>query len=347
MSATTASVTPLAEVDIAAQAITQLALGEGYVAFAVVPRDGATVARPSRVEILDLASREVRRIATTSWPAGQTDLVRADDGWVLWEDLERTPSTDGGVMRWKVMAHRLSDSSTHTLATSDTPSAIPTLAAGGGRLVWTSGGGSDGTGGLSLHAYDTSTGTSRQLAAGLPRLTDLAAAPDGAYYTVADPKTAAQNTWRVPWQGGTPARLDTGGSSRSFRASGTGLASWEVATGGPSTRLGIGRLRGAGSAEGFATGPTYLDAPNASNTAPGTDVVSYFDGQAHFRAVPVAGDGTLGTPVPVSADGEFLHVPCRITARSHEVAYCTESDVATAGPPSAITLKVKTVVLGQ
>ena len=47
-----------------------------------------------RVELLDLASRDVRRIATTSWPAGQTDLVRTDGGWVLWEDLERTPSTD-------------------------------------------------------------------------------------------------------------------------------------------------------------------------------------------------------------------------------------------------------------
>ncbi len=357
--AATASVTSRADVEIPAQALTQLALGEGFVAFAVVPVGGAQIARPNRVELLDLASRDVRRIATTSWPAGQTDLVRTDGGWVLWEDLERTPSTDASVMRWKVMAHRLADSTTHTLAASDTPSAIPTLAAGGGRLVWTSGGGADGAGGLALHAYETSTGTSRQLASGLPRLTDLAAAPDGAYYTVADPTTGAQVTWRVPWQGGAPSRLDTGGSSRSFRASGSGLASWEDAEAGPSKRLGIARLRGVGASDGsgdgpdqgsgsgLAAGPAYLDAPGASNTAPGRDVVAYFDGQAHVRAVPVASDGSLGTPAPVSADGELLHVPCRITARDREVAYCTEPDLSTAGPPTHITLKVKTVALGQ
>ncbi len=328
-----------------AQALTQLALGDGFVAYAVVPAGGGQVVRPNGVEVADLASRSTRRIAGSSWPAGQTDLVRADGGWVLWEDLERTPSTDGGAMRWKVMAHRLADSSTHTLADSPTPSTIPTLAAGAGRLLWTSGGGTDGAAGLSLHAYDTSTGSSRRLASGLPRITDVAAAPDGAYYTVIDPSAGTQATWHVPWDGGTPARLDTGGSSRSFRVSGTGLASWEEAAAGPSKGLGIARLGGTGKP--FASGPTHLDAPGASNTAPGTDVVSYFDGDAHFRSVPVAGDGSLGTPVAVSADGEFLHVPCRITARGHDVAYCTEPDFSSAGPPTSITLKIKTIALGQ
>ncbi len=326
---------------VPALAVSQLALSDRYLAYAVVTAGASQgAARPTRVDAVDLDSKTKRPLASTTWPQGQTDLVRISGSWVLWEDLERMPSTDANSMRWKVFAHNLADGSTRTLASSDRPSALPSLAAGAGRLVWTQAGGPDAAEGFAVHVSETDTGASRVLASGLPQVNDLAVSANGVYYTTADPDADGQRVWCVPWSGGAPRRVDTGGPGQGLKIGETGLASWEDATVGPARRLGVGRLGGAAAPDTLAPGPTFLDLPGASNAAPGAAAVAFFDGVDHFRAVRVSPDGTLSAPIELSRDGEVLHVPCRIAADGEEFAYCVEPDGQRSGDASESPITV-------
>ncbi|MEP7159878.1 MAG: hypothetical protein ABI746_02110 [Dermatophilaceae bacterium] len=340
-SAGSAAAIPRWTLSVPAFAVSQLGLSDRYLAYAVVtPGASQGAARPTRVDAVDLDTKAIRTVASTTWPQGQTDLVRISGSWLLWEDLERTPSTDVSSMRWKVLAHNLADGSTRTLASSDLPSALPSLAAGAGRLAWTQASGPDAASGFAVHVFETATGASRVLASGLPPVNDLAVSAGGIYYTTADPGAASQKVWCVPGSGGPPRPVDIGGPGRGLKIGETGLASWEDATVGPARRLGIGRLGDAAAADTLAQGPTFLDLPGASNAAPGAGAVAFFDGVDHFRAVRVGLDGTLSAPIKLSRDGEALHVPCRIAAYGDEVAYCVEPDGASSGDGSGSSITV-------
>lgn len=318
-------------VQVPAKALSNLALSETQLLFVVTPSElPPGDSRPTRVTVMDLSTRQVTEVATTQWPQGQVEGPLIAGSWAFWLDEARLPSTDWMYLPWRIHAHDLDSGATQALAESPTETAIPAMTAGSGRLAWAQGGPPGDTKGIDVHMFSPSTGAKHTLATGLKQVLDGTAGPDGFYYTVSDPGGQTLKPWRIAWSGGAPEAVEVPGQVRRLRMNDDGLASWEDSVSGPASRLGIGHLS-AGSAP-----PAFMSMVNASNAAPGKDMVAFYDGDSHVRAVRVEPDGTLSAAIQVSQDDEELHVPCRIAAHGSTVAYCVEP--ATPGDPIIVVV---------
>jgi hypothetical protein len=292
--------------------VEHLTLFGRWVGYAVNHSDAkGSVAR--QVEAIDVSTKQVRAVATSSWPQGQTDWVEGTGNWIFWTDQQQQGSDQVPSMKWRILGEDLSTGRKVTVAESPFPSPVPIPRAGAGRLAWFEQA-KPAVATVTIKAFDTTTATTRVLLDGVQAPSGITAGPTFVTYDLLTSATKS-NLWRLPWTGGQPTQVTTDDHSRNARsADDSDTAVWEQATTGDASGL----------SAGDPSQPAHvvsLGLPGASNAVPGDGFVALLAADGSVQAAPITAQ-----PTPVTLSTTVPGVPCRIAVDKDRVAFCQAPD---------------------